>query len=137
MLIAVVVFQALLWIWFLGCITTYKFGKILLVGGEGVKSIEFAMMCMYSVGVALFHIYLPVGRWFLLAILLLWIAVQFRSHWYYTIFGASERKLTGYNEWFKGTARIIPVSETRLIPDLYHIVLHLLIVANIVCAILR
>ena len=135
-MVAAIIAQALLWVWFFGCITTYKFGRFLLVEGEGLKSVECFMMCLYSAGVALFHLYLPVGRWFLLGVLLLWIAVQFRSHWYYTIFGASERKLQGYNEWFKGTMRIFPVSESRLVPDLYHIVLHLLILVNIVCCIL-
>ena len=136
-MVAAIIAQALLWVWFFGCITTYKFGRFLLVEGEGLTSVECFMMCLYSAGVALFHLYLPVGRWFLLGVLLLWIAVQFRSHWYYTIFGASERKLQGYNEWFKGTMRIFPVSESRLVPDLYHIVLHLLILLNIVCCIIR
>ena len=43
-----------------------------------------------------------------------------------------ERKLKGYNECFEGTLRLIPASETRLIPDLYHIVLHILILLNII-----
>ena len=51
-------------------------------------------------------------------------------HWYYTLFGASEQKLKGYNECFQGTLRLIPKSDKRLIPDFYHIVLHLLILAN-------
>ena len=57
-------------------------------------------------------------------------------HWYYTIFGASERKLKGYNECFRDAVRIFPMSDTRLIPDMYHIVLHLLIALNIVLCIL-
>ena len=65
-------------------------------------------------------------------ILALWFVVQFFCHWYYTIFGASESKLKGYNECFKGTARLIPMSEKRLIPDLYHIVLHVLILLNVI-----
>ena len=137
MLTVVIIFQALLWIWFLGATTTYRFGRVFLVEGMGVKSAEFCVLCLYSLGVALFHVYLPVGRWFLLGILLLWAAVQFRCHWYFTIFGASERKLQGYNDCFKGTVRIFPMSESRLVPDLYHILLHVLIVGNIVCAILR
>ena len=68
----------------------------------------------------------------LLGILLLWFVVQFLYHWYFTIFGASESKLKGYNDCFRGTVRIFPMSETRLIPDLYHIVLHILILLNII-----
>ena len=69
--------QAALWIWFLGCVTTWKFGKVYLVEGMGIKSVEFAMLCMFSAGLLLFHIFPIIGKWVLLAILLLWIVVQF------------------------------------------------------------
>jgi hypothetical protein len=126
--------QAVLWLWFLGCVTTWRFGRVLLVEGMGVKSAEFAMLCAYSLGLAAFYAFRPVGKWVLLAILTLWFVVQFFCHWYYTIFGASEKKLKGYNDCFRGTARLFPMSETRLVPDLYHIVLHLLILLNIAAA---
>ena len=128
--------QVFLWIWFLGCVTTWRFGKVLLVEGVGVRSAEFAMLCMYSIGVIAFHFFQPAGRWILFGVLVLWFVVQFFCHWYFTIFGCSEKKLTGYNECFKDSVRIFPVSDKRLIPDLYHIVLHLLILLNgILCLI--
>lgn len=130
-----VLIQAFLWIWFLGCVTTWRFGKYLLVGGVGVKSAEFVMLCMYSFGIIMSHVFPSAGKWILLAVLLLWITVQFFCHWYYTIFGASQKKLTGYNECFAGSVRIFPVSDTRLIPDMYHIVLHILIICNIIVCI--
>ena len=136
-MIITILFQAALWIWFLGCTTTYRIGKQLLVEGMGVKSAEFAVLCLYSLGLAAFHCFQPVGRWILLGILLLWFAVQFMCHWYFTIFGASERKLQGYNDCFRDAVRIFPMSDKRLIPDLYHIVLHLLILANIICCLIR
>ena len=127
-----IVFQAFLWIWFLGCVTTYRFGKYLLVEGEGIRSAEFAMLCMYTAGLAAFHAVHPAGRWILFGVLALWFAVQFYCHWYYTIFGASEKKLRGYNDCLRDTVRLFPMSEKRLVPDLYHIVLHLLILICIV-----
>ena len=127
-----IVLQAVLWIWFLGCVFTYRFGKVLLVEGVGFKSVEFAMLCVYTAGVVSFHCFQPAGKWILFGILTIWFIGQFRFHWYYTIFGASERKLTGYNECFKGTVRIFPESDKRLIPDMYHIVLHILILVNII-----
>ena len=136
-MIITILFQAALWIWFLGCTTTYRIGKHLLVEGMGLKSAEFAVLCLYSMGLAAFHCFQPAGRWILLGILLLWFAVQFMCHWYYTIFGASERKLQGYNDCFRDAVRIFPMSDKRLIPDLYHIVLHLLILANIICCLIR
>ncbi len=132
-MILMMVLQGLLWIWFLGCVITWRFRKILLVEGMGWKSAEFAVLCLYSAGLVAFYAFQPAGKWILLGILVLWLIVQFRCHWYYTIFGASEQKLTGYNDCFKGTVRIFPMSEKRLIPDLYHIVLHVLILAVCVC----
>ena len=127
-----ILLQAALWIWFLGCVTTWRFGRTLLVEGMGVRSAEFVMLCAYTLAVCAYHLIPPAGRWILFGVLLLWAGVQFYCHWYFTIFGASERKLKGYNDCFKGTARLIPMSDERIIPDLYHIILHLLIVLNIV-----
>lgn len=128
--------QSFLWLWFLGCITTYRAGKYLLVEGMGVRSAEFVMLCMYSIGMLSYHVFSPVGKWILFTILLLWFIVQFFCHWYYTIFGASEKKLKGYNDCFRNTVRIFPVSEKRLVPDFYHIILHILILSNVVFCIL-
>ena len=128
----IILTQVFLWVWFFGCIVTYRFGKILLVEGEGVKSAEFVMLCLYSAGLACFYLWPDAGKWVLFSVLCLWFAVQFLCHWRYTIFGATERKLRGYNECFRGTVRLIPESETRLIPDLYHIILHVLILVNCV-----
>lgn len=80
------------------------------------------------------------GKWWLLAVLAAWLVIQFFSHWYYTLFGASEKKLKGYNACFRNTVHLIPASDTRLIPDLYHMILHPLILWNLVlviCAIVR
>ncbi len=132
MVIMIIIFQILLWIWFLGCTVTYRAGKFLLVEGMGVKSAEFAVLCLYSLGIMAYHCTRPAGRWILFGILALWFFVQFMCHWYYTIFGADERKLKGYNECFRDTVRLFPMSDTRLVPDLYHIVLHALILLNAV-----
>ena len=127
--------QAILFVWFFGCICTYKFGTRILVEGVGVKSAEFVMLCLFSVGILFFWWIPPFGEWLLLSVLLFWFIVQFFCHWYYTIFGASEKKLKGYNECFKDTIRLIPASDSKLIPDLYHILLHLFLLANILLTI--
>lgn len=137
MTIVIAVVQALLWIWFLGCTITWRTKKFILVEGMGVKSAEFFTLCLYSAGLVLFYVVPGFGRWFLFGILVLWFVVEFFCHWYFTIFGASERKLQGYNDCFRGTLRIFPMSETRLVPDLYHIVQHLLILCNIVLCLLK
>lgn len=123
--------EVLLFCWFFGCICTYKFGKYILVEGVGIKSAEFVMLCLFVIGVISFWVFPFWGAWFLLGVLVFWLVVQFFCHWYYTFFGVSEKKLKGYNDCFKNTVHIIPASETKLIPDLYHIILHLLIILNI------
>ena len=132
--------EILLAVWFFGCICTYQWGSRILVEGMGVKSPEFGMFCMYGAGVVLFAAVPAVGKWWLLVVLAAWLVIQFFCHWYYTLFGASEKKLRGYNECFRNTVHLIPASDTRLIPDLYHMILHLLILWNLVlviCAIVR
>ena len=132
MRIAIIVISCLLWLWFLGCTFTWKFGKVLLVEGTGLNSIEFAALVLFTIGIGCFLLWKPVGKWILLVELTLWLVAQFFSHEYFTIFGVSGRKLKGYNECFDGTVKLFPVSQTRLIPDLYHIMLHLLIATDLV-----
>ncbi len=133
---AAIFLQAALWIWFLGCTTTYRLGKYLLVEGMGIRSAEFATLCLYSIGLVLYYL-LPAGKWILPAVLILWFIVEFFCHWYFTIFGVTEQKLKGYNDCFRNTVRIFPMSETRLIPDFYHIVQHILILLNIFICLAR
>ena len=132
MRVAIIVVSCLLWLWFLGCTFTWKFGKVLLVEGMGLKSIEFVALVLFTLGIGSFLLWEPIGKWVLLVELALWLVEQFFCHEYFTIFGSSSNKLKGYNECFEGTVKLFPVSETRLIPDLYHIVLHLLILADLV-----
>lgn len=134
---AAILLQAALWIWFLGCTTTYRLGKYTLVEGMGIKSAEFATLCLYSIGLLLYYLLPPAGKWILLGMLILWFVVEFFCHWYFTIFGATERKLKGYNDCFRNTIRIFPMSETRLVPDFYHIVQHTLILLNIIVCLAR
>ena len=115
MRIAIIVISCLLWLWFLGCTFTWKFGKVLLVEGTGLNSIEFAALVLFTIGIGCFLLWEPVGKWILLVELTLWLVAQFFSHEYFTIFGVSARKLKGYNECFDGTVKLFPVSQTRLI----------------------
>lgn len=42
-----------------------------------------------------------VGNWFVLAVLVLWLVVQYLCHWHFTIFGAAPEKIRGYNQCFE------------------------------------
>ena len=136
MRIAVIAVSAVLWVWFLGAVFTWRFGKVLLVEGMGVKSAECFMLVLFSAALGAYLLWEPVGRWVLAGVLALWLVVQFFCHEYFTLFGASPQKLAGYNECFAGTVKLFPPKEGRLIPDLYHIVLHLLLAAGLVLVVL-
>ena len=69
----IIICQVVLWIWFLGCTISYRIGKKILVGGVGIKSAEFFMLCLYTLGVIAFHCLQPAGKWILFGILLLWV----------------------------------------------------------------
>ena len=136
MRILILAVSLVLWLWFLGCTTTWRFGKILLVEGMGLKSLEFIALVLFTAGIAVYFLWESVGVWVLLVLLSIWLVEQFFCHEYFTIFGAGDRKLKGYNCCFQDTVKLFPASETRLIPDLYHIVLHLLIAADLALVIL-
>lgn len=129
------IFELVLLAWFWGCIVTYKIGKCTLVDGMGIHSAEFIMLLIYIMSILSYLLFPQIGRFIVLATLVFWLIVQFFCHWYYTLFGASDMKIKGYNECFKNTIRIFPQRDNKIIPDLYHIVLHLLILVNITLSI--
>ena len=69
--------------------------------------------------------------------LFIWFLAQILSHWYFTIFGPAIGKMN----YFANTIKLIN-SSNIYIPDLYHIVLHVLIFVSMInmmkyCAITR
>ena len=67
------------------------------------------------------------GKYLLTGWLFMWLLTQFFSHWYFTVFGPSEGKIS----YFAETIKLITSSEIY-IPDLYHIVLQLLILIALI-----
>lgn len=67
------------------------------------------------------------GKYFLTGWLFMWFSAQFLSHWYYTIFGPSQGKIN----YFADTIKLIS-SSNIYIPDLYHIILHILILISLI-----
>lgn len=76
-----------------------------------------------------------IGKYVLSGWLLMWFALQFYFHWFFTLFGPWEGKI----KYFAGTIKLIP-STKIYIPDLYHIILHILIlialISLVICCIL-
>ena len=68
-----------------------------------------------------------IGKYFLAGWLFMWFLTQFLSHWYFTMFGPSQDKMN----YFADTIKLIPASNIY-IPDLYHIILHILILVSLI-----
>ena len=111
--------------WFFLDMTGLRVADRLIVSSayrdDGIFFIVFLLV------IALFVFREGLGRYVLSVWLFLWFSTQFASHWVFTLFGPAEQK----NAYFSGTMKLIKSSDVY-IPDLYHIVLHILIMASFV-----
>lgn len=82
---------------------------------------------IFLISFVLFIVKEKVGKYVLTVWLGCWFLTQFFSHWYYTIVGNAENKIS----YFANTIKLFN-DNIRYIPDLYHIILHLLIIASFV-----
>ena len=126
-----VFFIFILFMWFSMDMTGFKIGKFTLVEAawNSIDGIWWLIFVSLSI---VFVIKDKIGKYLLSIFMFLWLLIQFFSHWYFTIFGASDSKISSYNHYFEETYQIIPSSDTIIIPDLYHIVLHILITITMI-----
>lgn len=113
--LVLLIFELLLLTWFGGCIVTYKIGKHILVDGMGIHSAEFIMLLIYTSSILSYLLFPEIGHWIVLSVLIFWFIVQFFCHWYYTLFGASETKILGYNKCFKNTVHVFNVTMNNIV----------------------
>ena len=83
---------------------------------------DFIFFAIYVIAIVSFVLIDKIGRWVLSGWLFMWFVTQFFSHWYLTITGTGLKKI----DYFKNTIKLFE-NETRYIADLYHIILHILI----------
>ncbi len=112
---------------FLDMIGIYFNNSILVTRSYKEDGIFFII---FLVTIILFTRFEKFGKYILSLFLTMWFVVQIYSHWYFTIFGPWE----GLNNYFHGTIKLIH-SNTIYVPDLYHIVLHLLILLSLILSI--
>lgn len=84
---------------------------------------------IYLVALLLFIFKERIGKYILNIWLLMWFITQFISHWLYIIPGQGLG--TNKIEYFKASIKLFESTE-RYFPDIYHIVLHLLIIIALV-----
>lgn len=130
----VLIAQALLLVWFFLDMTGLYLGdKCLVTTSYKDDGIFFII---YLASVVLFIMKDKVGKWVSVGWLSMWFITQFISHEWYTIFnsgfmGTSQGKIN----YFSGTIQWLKI-EGRYIPDLYHTVLHILILFALISTII-
>lgn len=91
---------------------------------------EDGIFMLIFIGLFLLFIFKEsIGKYLLTIWLLMWFVMQFFSHWSFTIAGVGIG--TDKIEYYKGTIKIIE-SYSRYIPDLYHVIEHILILSALI-----
>lgn len=120
-----IIFQSILLIWFLLDMTGLSFGDKCLV--EQSFKDDGIFFAIYLVTFVWFILKDSVGKWDVLIWSGLWFITQFLCHEWYTLFdrgcmGSTEGKIKIFSE----NIQLFSI-EGRYVPDLYHIILHVLI----------
>lgn len=117
----VIVWNVVLLGWFfLDMVGVWWQDYVLVTRSYSTDGVFFVVM---FVGFLLFLFWKKYGVIILALLLGMWLMLQAYFHWYFTLFGPSQGKMN----YFKDTIKLFSVPN-RYIPDLYHIVLHVLIV---------
>ncbi|WP_440896697.1 hypothetical protein ACS127_01405 [Amphibacillus sp. Q70] len=124
----VIVVNLVLLVWFSLDMFGVTIGQHVLVSKAWKEDGLFFLI--YLLALLLFIFYERIGKSILTVYLSLWLVTQFASHEYFTIFGGGE----GKSEYFSDTIKLFE-STTRYIPDLYHLMLHVLIIIVLICTI--
>lgn len=87
---------------------------------------------IYLIAVLLFIIKENIGKWFVIIWSAIWFIIQFLCHEWYTIFNSGFMgTLQGKINYFSGTMQWLKI-DGKYIPDIYHTVLHILILLVLV-----
>ena len=125
-----VILQIVLLLWFLLDMIGVYFSDSYLVTRSYKDDGIFYLI--YLAVMVLFIFKEKIGKWAVFVWTSLWFIIQFLCHEWYTIFGKGimgtlEKKI----EYFSGAVKWLEV-EGRYIPDVYHTILHILILAVVI-----
>lgn len=112
--------------WYFLSMIGFKLGNKYLV--EGAFKEEWLFMLIPTITFLIYVFTPPIGKYVHLVWLFMWFITQFLSHEWYTIFGSGFMgKTEDKIKYFKDCIQVVSVSE-RYVPDLYHVILHVLII---------
>lgn len=121
-----IIAQIILLLWFFLDMIGIHFGDKCLVTRSYKDDGVFFLI--YLVSMILFITKESIGKWFVIGCMSMWFLIQFICHEWYTIFnGGFMGSLEGKIEYFSGTIQWLQI-EGRYIPDVYHTILHILII---------
>jgi len=124
---------ALLFWFFLDMTGVYLGDKCLVTRSYKEDGLFFLI---YFAAVMLFVIKERIGKWLVIGWMSIWFAMQFMCHEWYTFFnGGFMGTLDGIIEYFSGTIQWLRV-EGKYIPDLYHTVLHILLLSALILTVI-
>jgi hypothetical protein len=125
-----VILNVLLLLWYALSMFGVRIGDAYLV--EGAFRDEWIFLLIPTLTFILYLSLGKTGKVIHLAWLSMWFITQFLSHEWYSIFGKGFMgDVEGKIDYFRNCIKLIDLPG-RYVPDLYHIVLHLLIVAAFV-----
>lgn len=128
-----IIIQLILLLWFFLDMTGLYFGDKCLVT-KSYKD-DGAFFLIYLVAIILFIAKEKIGKWLVIVWLAMWFGIQFICHEWYTIFNDGFMgTLEGKIECFSGTMQWLQI-EGRYIPDVYHTILHILILCALISTI--
>lgn len=126
--------QVLLLVWFFLDMTGVYFSDSYLVT-RSYKD-DGIYFLIYLVTVMLFILKERVGKWAVAVWTSIWFAIQFLCHEWYTIFGKGIMgTLDGKIRYFSGAVKWLEI-EGRYIPDVYHTILHILILTVVITSVI-
>lgn len=124
-----IIVQSILLLWFFLDMTGLYFGNNCLVSRSYKDDGIFFLINL--IVFVLFIFKERIGKW----LAIVWFAIQFICHEWYTIFnGGFMGTLQGKIDYFSGTIQWLQI-EGRYIPDVYHTILHILILCALISTI--
>ena len=117
--------QIILLLWFFLDMTGLYFGENCLVTRSYKE--DGILFLIYLVTMILFFVKEKIGKWLVIGWMSMWLLIQIMCHEWDTFFDRGFMgTLEGKIKYFSGTIQWIQI-EGKYVPDVYHTVLHILI----------
>ncbi len=129
-----IVAQIALLLWFFLDMTGLYFGNKCLVTRSYKEDGIFFLI--YLITIILFLVKEDIGKYIVIGLMSMWLVIQLMCHEWYTIFDSGFMgSLDGKIKYFSETIHWIDV-EGKYIPDVYHTILHILILCTLTITII-